>query len=403
MKTQKLYYDNPYAKEFAATILEVVPYGDRQALILDKTAFYPEGGGQPGDTGRLNDSTVINTVEKMGEILHIVDKVPDSREVKGILDWERRFDHMQQHTGQHILSACFDRLMNGGTDSFHMGREIVSIEIGIDSFTEDDAANVERMANDAVYADLPVTARIVNNDELSSIPLRKKPSVAENIRIVEVQEFDYSPCGGTHVSRTGEIGIIKIKKWEKLKASYRIEFICGYRALRDYALQNYIILSLCEKLSVRDHEIVEAFDKLQSDFRSAQKQLQASRQELIKYEADELMKESRKFGTAKIISKVLEERSMNDAKLLAQCIIRNPGHIALLVCKTETAQVIFSRSDDVDIDMNSLLKSLFPIINGKGGGNAKAAQGGGPKLENIEEFLAAAVESIEASLGSKNV
>lgn len=395
MKTEKLYYTNPYIKEFTANIVEFRPYGDKYALILNKTAFYPEGGGQPGDTGYLSDSAVLNTIEENGEILHIVDSVPESKEIKGCLNWERRFDHMQQHTGQHILSACFDSLMNGGTDSFHMGRDTVSIEIGIENFTENDAACIERMANEVIYIDLPITVQIVNSDGLSAIPLRKKPAVTEDIRIVEVQKFDYSPCGGTHVNRTGEIGVIKIKRWEKLKASYRIEFICGYRALKDYCQQNSITLSLCEKLSVRDHEIIEAFNKLHSDYRSVQKQLQTARQELMKYNADELMKESRQIGIIKVISEVLKNTSINDAKVLAQYIVQNPGYAALLVCKNETAQVIFTRSEDIAIDMNKLLKSLFPIIEGKGGGNAKTAQGGGSKLEGIDEFLNAAVSSIE--------
>lgn len=395
MKTERLYFDNPYMKEFKANIIEILPYKDKQAVILDRTAFYPEGGGQPADTGHLNNIPVLDAIEENGEILHIVESAPDSKEVTGLINWERRFDHMQQHTGQHILSACFDKLMNGGTDSFHLGKDIVSIEIGIDSFTETDASRVEKLANDIIYSNIPVSARIVNDDELQSIPLRKKPKVTENIRIVEVQEFDYSPCGGTHVNRTGEIGMIKIKSWERLKGCYRIEFICGYRALKDYNLQNSITQSLGGKLSVRDFDIVEAFNRMHSDYKSVQKQLQAAQQELMKYEADELLGESRQVGKVKVVSVVLEGRSINDAKVLSQYITRNPGYASLMVCKNDTAQVIFARSEDVELDMNSLLKSIFPIIDGKGGGNSKTAQGGGSNLEGINEFLDAALERIE--------
>jgi alanyl-tRNA synthetase len=398
MKTEKLFYTNTYTREFTANIVDAFPYNKNYAVILDRTAFYPEGGGQPGDTGRLNDSTVLDTVEKDGEILHIVDAIPGVKEVKGCLNWERRFDHMQQHTGQHILSACFAKIMNGGTDSFHMGRDIVTIEIGISNFTESDALYIERMANDVIYNNLPITAEFVDNNRLSTIPLRKKPAVTENIRIVEVKEFDYSPCGGTHVNHSGEVGIIKIKKWERLKASYRIEFLCGYRALKDYVLQNSISLSLCEKLSVRDYEIIEAFDKLNSDYRSIQKQLQASQLELLKHVGAEMMRESREIGTVKVVSEILDNKSIDDAKIMAQQIVREPGYIVMLVCKNKTVQVVFSRSDDIEIDMNRLLKSLLPIIEGKGGGNTKAAQGGGSKLESAEKFLNTAVKTLEISL-----
>jgi alanyl-tRNA synthetase len=297
---------------------------------------------------------------------------------------------MQQHTGQHILSACFEKLLNGSTDSFHMGKDIVSIEIGIESFSSNDGLHIENMANDIIYSNLPVTARVVTNEELSSIPLRKKPKVTENIRIVEVKDFDYSPCGGTHVSATGEVGMIKLKGWEKCKGGFRFTFVCGYRALKDYSLLNSITKALGEKLSVRDYDIVEAIGKLQNDCKITQKQLLTVTQELIKYEAAQLLAESSQIGGIKLVSKILEGRSFNDVKLLAQNLTQAPGVIALLACRNETAQVLFTRSEDISVDMNNLIKAVFPIIDGKGGGNARTAQGGGNKADKLEEFLSSA-------------
>lgn len=394
MRTEQLYNDNPYLKEFDAKVVEVIPYEGKYGIVLDKTAFYPEGGGQPSDTGYLNDADVLQVIEKDGELLHIANEPLSSKEVKGLINWSRRFDHMQQHTGQHILSECFQKLLNGSTDSFHLGKDIVSIEINIDSFSEKYAEHLEDMANDIIYSNLPVTARVVTDDELKSIPLRKKPKVTENIRIVEIKDFDYSPCGGTHVSASGEVGIIKIKSWEKCKGGIRFIFLCGYRALKDYSLQNSIIRALGEKLSIRDFDIVEAVSKLQNDYRIAEKLLSTATQELIKFEANQIIEKCPVIDGIRLVSRIFDGRSINDAKLLAQYLTQVPGTVALLACKNESAQVIFTRSEDVSIDMNNLIKSIFPIIEGKGGGNARTAQGGGPKADKLDDFLNTAVNML---------
>ncbi len=387
MRTERLYDDDPYLTEFRAEVIEILPYGDKYGIVLDRTAFYPAGGGQPWDTGYLNDEKVTEVIEKDGKLLHIVDNKLLSTEVKGSVNWARRFDFMQQHTGQHILSACFEKLLNGSTDSFHMGKDIVSIEINIDNFSIDDAERIENMANDIIYSNLPVITRIVNGEEINSLPLRKMPKVTENIRIVEVKEIDYSPCGGTHVRATGEVGMIKIKSWEKCKGGIRFTFVCGNRALKDYGMYNSIIRTLSEKLSVRDSEIIEAIDKLLLDLRNTEKQLSAFTQELMRVEAENIIRECPVVSGIRLISKVFDNRSINDVKLLAQYLTKAPGTVALLACKNENAQVIFSRSEDVNMDMNTLFKAVLPIIDGKGGGNSKTAQGGGSKAEGLEEFM----------------
>ena len=387
MRTERLYDDDPYLTEFRAEVIEILPYGDKYGIVLDRTAFYPAGGGQPWDTGYLNDEKVSEVIEKYGKLLHIVDNKLLSTEVKGSVNWARRFDFMQQHTGQHILSACFEKLLNGSTDSFHMGKDIVSIEINIDNFSIDDAERIENMANDIIYSNLPVITRIVNGEEINSLPLRKMPKVTENIRIVEVKEIDYSPCGGTHVRATGEVGMIKIKSWEKCKGGIRFTFVCGSRALKDYGMYNSIIRTLCEKLSVRDSEIIEAIDKLLFDLRNTEKQLSASTQELMRIEADNIIKEYPVVSGIRLISRVFDNRSINDVKLLAQYLTKVPGTVALLACKNENAQAIFSRSEDVNMDMNTLFKAVLPLIDGKGGGNSRTAQGGGSRVERLEEFM----------------
>lgn len=393
MDTELLYNIDPYMKEFEADILEVLPYENKFAAVLDRTVFYPEGGGQPSDTGSLDGIRVLQVLEKGGRILHIMEEIPLDTHVNGSIDWQRRFDHMQQHTGQHILSACFEELYQGHTDSFHMGRDIVSIEISIDSFSAEEAAKIENMANGIIYSNLPVTSSIVAEGDLSSLPLRKMPKVKENIRIVQVSNFDYSPCAGTHVGTTGEVGIIKIKSWEKCKGGMRFVFVCGYRALKDYGLQNFIIRTLCEKLSVKDSDITEAIEKMMDNLRNTEKQLASAVQELIKGEADGILRDCPVTNGIRLITRILDGRNINDVKLLGQYLTQSPGTIALLAGRNENAQVVFTRSDDIELDMNALFKTAIPMINGRGGGNSKTAQGGG-SIVGLEAFMEAASGSI---------
>ncbi len=394
MKTERLFDCDPYLKVFCAEVLHVLPYEGNYGVILDRTAFYPEGGGQPSDTGHLDDATVLQVIEKDGEILHITDKPIESREIRGSIDWARRFDLMQQHTGQHILSACFEEMFGGRTDSFHMGKDISSIEIDIDSFSSNDAESLENEANDIIYKNLPIIVKVVSKEELQSLPLRKMPVVTENIRIVNIEEVDCSPCGGTHVKATGEVGIIKIKNWERCKGGIRFIFVCGSRALKDYSLDNSIIRGLGEIFSVKDTDIIEAAGKMLNNLKITEKRLLSAAQELIKYEAENIIKEHPAGGSIKLISRIFEGRSMDDIRLLARYLTQTPNTITLLASKNEigkstssNVQVVFSRSENMDMDMNSIFKATIHIIDGKGGGSARSAQGGGSKVEGLEEFM----------------
>ncbi|MDD3704873.1 MAG: DHHA1 domain-containing protein [Clostridiaceae bacterium] len=387
MRTERLYNDDPYLTEFHAEVVEILPYEDKCGIVLNRTAFYPAGGGQPYDMGYINDKKIYEVIEKDGELLHIIDEQLSSSEVIGYVDWGRRFDFMQQHTGQHILSACFEKLFNGSTDSFHMGKDIVSIEINIGSFSISDAERIENMANDIIYSNLPVITRVVTGEEIRSLPLRKMPTVTENIRIVAIRDVDYSPCGGTHVRTTGEVGMIKIKSWEKCKGGIRFAFVCGNRAIKDYSKGNSIIQTLCEKFSVRDSEIVGAIDKMLLDLKNTERQLNNVTHELIKSEAANIIREQPTAGGIRIIKRIYESRNINDIKLLAQYLTQTPGTIALLACKNDNAQVIFARSEDINIDMNGIFKAVLPVIDGKGGGNSRTAQGGGVRADRLEEFM----------------
>lgn len=392
MSTQKLYYFDSYITEFEANILEIVTYQDKFAVILDKTYFYPESGGQPSDIGTINNINVSYVLEKQDKILHITDSKLELGPARCEIDWSNRFDSMQQHSGQHIISACFYKLYEGETSSFHIGKETATIEIDIESFDAEMAERVEAMANTMIYGNLPVTTDIVDKEKLALLPLRKQPKVESNIRIVNIEGCDCTPCGGTHVKATGEIGMIKIKKWEKLKGSHKFEFVCGNRALTDYRYKNALVNKLGAYLSAPEQEVEKAFLKFKDDYNNMQKQLSQLRSEMVNIDAQALMQQNIDVKGIKVISKVLENRDFNDVKLIAQIIASVPSHITLLAVNNKNAQLIFTRSDDIDINMNDLLKSVLPSISGKGGGSSKAAQGGG--TGDIEAALALAVQSL---------
>jgi alanyl-tRNA synthetase len=253
--TKRLYYDDAYLTQFKARVIEQSPYKDRFAVVLDQTAFYPTSGGQPFDQGMLDGVNVVDVLvdENEDRVLHVLTApvAEPPAEVLGEIDWDRRFDHMQQHTGQHILSQAFIEVAQAETVSFHLGADSATIDVaGARRPSPADMEQAELLANKIVWEDRPVTARVVSPEELADLPLRKPPTVTEDIRVIQVADFDWSACGGTHVARTGEIGLCKIVKWENRGAETRVEFRCGLRALNDYAQKNNMVNHLAAGFNV---------------------------------------------------------------------------------------------------------------------------------------------------------
>lgn len=388
---EKIYLNNSYVREFSADIVNVVNKDGKTALVLNKTAFYPEGGGQPSDTGYIGGSRVTYVYEEDGTVYHVVEREPkDLSNVMCSIDWNRRFDHMQQHCGQHILSAAFDKLLKGATAGFHLGNEYVTVDISIESLSPDDAIKVEAMANDVIFANLPVKYHYPEPDELYKFPLRKAPSVEENIRIVEIEDFDFSPCGGTHPKLTGDIGLIKIRKWEKYKNYVRVEFVCGNRALNDYRWKNDYINQISNILSSKDTDVLENVKKTISELHAANKNIKAMKDELLSYEASELYDRCDAINGVKIVKHVFTDREFKEVIALASKISKKTSAIAFLGLKSESAQIVFTRSTDIDIKINELFKEILPLISGKGGGNPQSAQGGGPDVSNLESAIESA-------------
>ncbi|WP_053957595.1 alanyl-tRNA editing protein [Inediibacterium massiliense] len=264
--TKKLFYDNIYLKEFTANIVHYEEKNESFHIVLDQTAFYPQGNEQPSDIGTVDDIFVSYVYEKDHQIYHVVDKKPQqSQNLKCSINWENRFDHMQQHLGQHILSACFEELLNVKTIDFHLNKNFSTIDVAINPLSQAQAKRVEYFANQIVFNNFHIKQYYPSVEQIEKMPLRKAPSIQKNIRIVEIDKFDFSPCNGIHPSHTGEVGIIKIIKLEDHKDYTRIEFVCGNRALQDYHLKNEMIHKISNLLSIREKDIFIYLQKIVRD------------------------------------------------------------------------------------------------------------------------------------------
>lgn len=393
LKTKPLYYENPYLKMFTAGLVEQgTDEKGRSYAILDQTAFYPAGGGQPGDRGTLNGIEVTDVEkETNGSVRHYLRRpLPDNRaRVEGALDWARRFDHMQQHAGQHILSAAFAETAEIRTIAFHMGKNISTIDLDTSGLTDETADKAEQMANWIIFQNQPIISKWVRDDELDRYPLRKRPTVNENIRLVIIEGFDYNPCGGTHPARTGEAGPIKITGWTRDRGHIRLEFVCGWRALRLAENEHHALQRLTALFQTNADDLDRVAEKRLEDYHTLEQECRRLREQVLAFEAGSLAAQSEEDGKLTVIARVFDERPMKECRKLAGYIVeRHSKCTVLFVIKSGARlQLVCARGADVGIDMNALVKQSLPMINGKGGGSANAAQGAGAANLSAEEML----------------
>jgi alanyl-tRNA synthetase len=395
----RLYYADAYRREFDARVIERLTWDGRPAVVLERTAFYPTSGGQPNDTGVLAGVRVVDVVEREadGAVVHVLASELPGDVVHGEIDWARRFDHMQQHTGQHILSQAFTIALEADTVGFHLGTEMSTIDLSRAPLSGEQLDQVEELANEVVFSDKPVDARFVDRKELGTLPLRKPPQVTGPIRIVEVAGFDWSPCGGTHCQRTGEVGMIKVVRAERRGAETRVYFLCGGRALNDYRRKNRLVLDLAARFSVGDWELADAVERLSEEARAYRKQARALQEQLLDYEAVALIASAEMLAGARVVRRAYPDRSVDEIRHLAQRLTAEPGIIALLGQGSagEKAQLVFARSADLTHDMNALLRVACQAIGGGGGGRPNFAQGGGPDGARVEEALNVAWQKLK--------
>jgi alanyl-tRNA synthetase len=392
--TERIYYTEPARRSFDAVVTAVIEHEGASAVVLDRTAFYPTSGGQPFDIGRLGTADVVDTIDDGEHVLHVV-KSPLSvgEAVHGEIEWGRRFDHMQQHTGQHVLSAAFDRVLDNRTMSFHMGSESSTIDLA----REVSLADVERCvdeANRVVWDDRPVTIRFASPEEAARMPLRKEPSREGPLRLIEIADFDLSACGGTHVTRTGEIGLIAVTAAEKLRGGTRVTFVCGGRALR--ALRGYrdAVAGSVRSLSVLPHELSAAVEKIQAEGKQARKTIARLQSELAVHEAARLLAASPVVAGVHRAAHVIEGRDSAGLKALASAMTAQ-GQAAVTVVGTSApiAIVVARSAAVVVVDANAVLQQLLKRFGGRGGGKAELAQGAG-LTGDPQEIAAAARELI---------
>jgi alanyl-tRNA synthetase len=375
--TARLYYREPQLRAFDATVVACDRREDRFAVALDSTAFYPTSGGQPFDTGRLGEATVLDVVEaEDGRVLHVVDRpLAAGARVHGEIDWTRRLDHMQQHTGQHVLSAAFDRVHGVRTVSFHLGADDSTIDLARD-VTAGEIDRAEAEANRIVWENRPVTVRFVDEAEAARLPLRKEPVRSGELRLVEVADFDLSACGGTHVPATGVIGLIAVAGWERFKGGTRLTFVCGGRALRSHGRLRDVVTAATRLLSVSAADLAATIERLQAGERESARELRRLREDLARYQAAGYRDGAETIGGLRGVLSHEPGRDAASLKALATAVVSEPGLVAVLVGDGRPAPVVVARSADAPVDAVALIQALAGQFGGRGGGRPELAQGG---------------------------
>jgi alanyl-tRNA synthetase len=392
--SERLYYTDCYLKEFSARVVRAEPDPQGARVYLDRTAFYPESGGQPGDRGTLAGIPVLDVMDEGEEIVHMLAGHPPAEVVEGRIDWDRRFDHMQQHTGQHILSAAFERTGGYKTVSFHLGTEISTIDLDSDRVGSRQTEDAEALANRVVFEDRPVQIFFRPAGEAQQLDLRKPIFREGHIRLVEIADFDLSACGGTHVSRTGSVGMICLRKVERAKAQTRIEFVCGWRAQRR-ARQDFAILSDAARLfSTGLQDVPEMINKQAQDLRESGKSLQKLLADLAELEGAQLWQQAPEKAGVRVIRRLFEAADGKKVKLVAHALAKHPSAVALLGIKGTPTALFFSQSAGGKANLSDVMKQTLAKFGGKGGGTRDFAQGGGlpenqldPALQFAESLL----------------
>lgn len=380
MQTEKLYYQDPYLREFSANVLKATLRPDQSCdVILDRTAFYPEGGGQPCDLGSLSGLPILSVQTVDGDIVHTVAGHPGDGVVCGRIDWQRRFDFMQQHTGEHLLSGILLATRQAENIGFHLSQSTCQIDTTLPALTTELAAELEAAVNAAIFANLPVAADFVDAAELARRRLRKQPGKEfAQIRLVSIEGRDCCPCGGTHVAATGEVGLFKIRGWEKRKQNIRIDFVCGYRALADYQLKHDAAKTVATALSAPVDGLLAAFEKNQEKLEALQKELSLTRKTYHAELAARLLSEAAGQSSLPVVTQTFSGYATADLQDFAGQITGAGGVCLLAAASPGSAKLAFyfATATALPIPLNELLRDCLAPVGGKGGGTALQAQGG---------------------------
>jgi alanyl-tRNA synthetase len=382
--TERLYYSDPYLRECDAVVTTIERRGDALVAVLDRTCFYPTSGGQPFDVGILGGYRVVDVLDRDdGSIEHVLEAAADvpapaieaGVRVHGTIDWPRRFDHMQQHTGQHVLSAAFDRLFKVRTVSFHLGAAASTIDLARE-VSAVEMIEAEDQANEVVWQDRLVAIRYATAAEAAALPLRKESGREGTLRLIDIEQFDLSACGGTHVARTGAIGTIVVSGSERFKGGSRVEFLCGGRAVRRFRALRDTVAASTKLLSSAVDDLPASIERLQSDAREQKRALTTLQGELARFRAGELAAAAEIISNTRVVVAAFDADA-HGLKALASAVTANAGFAVVLISTSRPALVVVSRSSDGRVVAKDILAALTARFGGRGGGSAELAQGGG--------------------------
>ncbi|MGE7823274.1 alanyl-tRNA editing protein [Paenibacillus sp. NPDC093718] len=387
--TKKLYYESAYIREWETRITRKLEREDGTYLVMEETAFYPHGGGQPCDLGWIDKIPILDVVQEEGEILHKVERLPEKEEVSCRLDWERRFDHMQHHSGQHLLSAMCLEVCQAETLSFHLGQDYATIDIARSDLSQDQLMMLELEVNDQVYLNRKVTNYFVSREQAAALPLVKQPKVTDDIRIVEIEGIEYNACGGTHVAATGEIGMIKLLRAEKQKGHLRIYFKCGDRALNEFNAGMEILSSLSVRFNTSKEEILDRIAKWDHEQKLLQAELNAVKAENDVYLAGKLLADRQ----GSLIQHVFADKPLKDMQNLAAKLTEEADVIVLFVSNADH-KVVLAQGGKSGLACGAFFKQYLADYRGKGGGSDKLAQAGFATGEDAMAFYHFAAQSL---------
>lgn len=381
--TERLYYQDCYLREFRAQVVETADGGRR--VYLDRTAFYPTSGGQPFDTGRLGEARVIEVIDEEERVAHVLDVAIAAGEVAGEIDWQRRFDHMQQHSGQHLLSAVLEELFKIPTVSFHLGAEVCTVDVTAPSLAAHQIDKAEERCAEIVSQALPLG--ITFEDAAAEMGLRKESRRTGTLRVVAIEGVDRSACGGTHVRTTAEIGPVAIRKTEKIRGNTRLEFVCGLRALRHARSDFRALQELSRQLSVPAAETPALVATQLERVKALEKANQRLAAEIAQREGRELWNTTAPGADG--IRRVVQHAAIDDAmRTRAQAFVAG-GKAAFLVVSLSPPAILLAASADSGIHAGDRVKVAVTAAGGRGGGNQGLAQGSLPAAENLDAITEA--------------
>ncbi|HXJ07570.1 MAG TPA: alanyl-tRNA editing protein [Candidatus Acidoferrum sp.] len=406
MTTRRLYYDDAFEREFTARVVHCEPLppdvnsgitAPVLGLILDRTAFYPNSGGQPHDLGKIGDANVLGVRDEGDEILHIVDQRPGSPDVLGCINWPRRFDHMQQHTGQHLLSAMFQERFGRPTVSFHLGTDVSTIDLRGPEPSDEILEGAERAANTIIFEDRPVTVRYGTAEDLTELGVRKEVERKGILRAIEIEGADLQPCGGTHVKSTGQIGTLLVRRCTKMRQDWRVVFVCGARAERAARQEFQRLRAVAEKLGCAPEELVAASERAISERDANFKRTRVLLQRLAEIEAGQALRDAAASTDGLlIVRRVFEDVEAEFLGYFATEIAKTQKAVALLA-RRGCGHLIFAQHPAAAQDMSALLKQVLAKVEGKGGGTRDFARGRLDDARQAKQAVALAGELLAHS------